>query len=131
MAFTELLSEYLNLRDEGRAEGVSYPRGQALRERMEAVDAALDALVPGVIARAHAPVSAFDGRDGVEIVRVAQRGGADLWAVCRSGEVLARSGEWVTEPSSSRRTVAWIADHRFESAAAAAQALDASRGRSL
>lgn len=130
MAFTELLSEYLDLRAEERSEGTTFPRGQALRERMQAIGEAMDALVAGMAALAHFPASAFDAGEGVQIVRVAQRTGEDLWAVRSAGEVLSRFGEWAPEPSPSRRTAAWIADHRFASATAAAQALHAARGRS-
>lgn len=130
MAFMELLAEYLDLRDEERSEGVTFPRGQSLRERMAELGEAIDGLVRGTVEVAGLKASAFDAGEGVEVVRVSQRTGTDLWAVRCAGEVLSRAGEWVLEPSPSRRTAAWIAEHRFPSAAEAAQALRAARGRS-
>lgn len=72
-------------------------------------------------------VAAFDAGDGVEIVRVEQRGGAALWAVRCQQLVLSIAGVWDCEPVPSARSRRWIANHRFQSPEAALAALEAER----
>ena len=64
-------------------------------------------------------------RDGFEVIRVAQRAGADKWKVLNGGYCLTKAGDWEWEPIPSSRTDDFIERCRFDTAQ---EAIDAARG---